>query len=87
MVIDHLCRNRACVNVDHLEVVTVKTNTGRGHLKGKVGRKRGSWRGCSRHGESDGYLFTDKLGYTRWTCRICRRAGMARYKARIAVAA
>ena len=29
-VIDHLCRNRRCVNVDHLEVVTRGENTLRG---------------------------------------------------------
>lgn len=32
MVIDHLCRNRACVNPDHLEQVTQKTNVRRGDL-------------------------------------------------------
>lgn len=30
LVIDHLCRNRACVNVAHLEVVTFKENVLRG---------------------------------------------------------
>ena len=30
MVIDHLCRNRRCVNPEHLEVVTMKVNTIRG---------------------------------------------------------
>lgn len=30
LVIDHLCRNRACINVEHMEVVTVVENVRRG---------------------------------------------------------
>jgi hypothetical protein len=35
-VIDHLCRNRACVNPDHLEPVTSAENVRRGLLPEKV---------------------------------------------------
>ena len=31
-ILDHLCRNRSCVNPDHLEEVTHKVNTQRGLL-------------------------------------------------------
>ena len=30
LVIDHLCRNRACVNPEHMEVVSNRENTLRG---------------------------------------------------------
>ena len=30
LILDHLCRNRACCHPDHLEPVTVKINTHRG---------------------------------------------------------
>ena len=31
-VLDHLCRNRSCINIDHLEIVTPAENTRRGVL-------------------------------------------------------
>ena len=30
LILDHLCRNRACCHPDHVEPVTVKVNTHRG---------------------------------------------------------
>lgn len=85
MVIDHLCRNRACANVEHMEVVTVSLNTARGdhsNKKGRSGRVAGSPPGCSLHGQSDGYAHLANDGYERWVCRTCRKAASARYKAR-----
>lgn len=38
LTIDHLCRNRPCVNPDHLEPVTLSLNVQRGAAKYRVGR-------------------------------------------------
>lgn len=66
--LDHLCRNRACVNPDHLEPVTHKENQSRGIHATKTHCK---W----------GHEFTEKNTYMRkrgknWTrvCRICNKA-------------
>lgn len=32
LVIDHLCRVRDCINVEHMEVVTIGENTRRGNM-------------------------------------------------------
>lgn len=36
LVIDHLCRNRACVNPSHMEAVTSAENSRRGHMGVKL---------------------------------------------------
>lgn len=67
--LDHTCRNRACVNPDHLEPVTHKINLLRGNgIAAKNARKTHCCHGHELVGEN---LFIDNLG--RRVCLICRR--------------
>ena len=79
LVVDHLCRVRSCANPDHLELVTSAVNSQRG----ETGRNPSGTYACGTHGNEDGYLARSSNGlWTRWVCRICRRARVARFKAR-----
>jgi hypothetical protein len=65
--LDHLCRNRACANPDHLEPVTQSENTRRGAIPNLLKKE------CPRgHPYSGDNLYTDeKTG--RRQCKECRR--------------
>ena len=67
--LDHLCRNRACVNPQHLEIVDGRTNTLRGISPTAVNAKQTH---CVKgHPLSGDNLMLDHRGHRR--CRECQR--------------
>ena len=65
--LDHLCRNRSCVNPWHLELVPHKVNVARGN----AGIEQSNRTHCSRGHQFDStntYFYNGKRG-----CIICRR--------------
>lgn len=75
--LDHLCRNRSCVNPDHCQPVTRAENLRRGAGNGRLRKDR-----CPR-----GHLYSDnpftqhlKNGKSYRLCRTCRDARSAKWR-------
>ena len=80
--LDHLCRNRACINPAHLEPVTLQENLRRGFPGRRAGGDRGAQRGnaCSYgHPYTEENTRQNKNGRA---CRPCDRRRSAEYAER-----
>ena len=78
MVIDHLCRNRRCVNPEHLEMVTQQENIFRGE-SGAVLRSRHETNCCARGHEIVGENAMPQSRNATPKCRECNREYMRLY--------
>ena len=67
--LDHLCRNRACINPDHLEPVTRKTNILRG--QGLAAQNAQKTHCVNGHLLSGDNLFPNPAKKGRRVCRLC----------------
>ncbi|MDO4240762.1 HNH endonuclease signature motif containing protein [Micrococcus sp.] len=80
LVIDHLCRQRACVNPDHLEPVSTRTNLLRG--EGFVAHQAQQQRCLRGHPLSGDNLYRSPSRPDSRECLTCRREATRRSHAR-----
>lgn len=73
LTVDHLCRNRACCNPDHLDLVTSEENKRRGNCPTAANRRKTH---CKRGHEftPENTIVRTDGGSVRRSCRICALA-------------
>ncbi len=76
--VDHLCRNRKCVNPEHMEAVTVRENVLRGIGRTAVNARKTRCKEGHEFTEANTYINKSTGGRV---CRKCRNAGKLRRKA------
>lgn len=74
--IDHLCKNRLCVNPEHLEEVTAKENNLRSESPSAINAKKTHC--INGHEFTVENTYVSKLG--RRNCRACARNNIKRFK-------
>lgn len=74
LVLDHLCRNRKCVNVKHLEIVTQRENCRRGNT-GKHLRIRRFCPQGHRYNKKNTHIYNG-----RRYCKICNKTYTKNYR-------
>ena len=78
LVIDHLCKNRLCVNPDHLDLTSQKENVRRG-LAGKVNNPQTQKTHCKR-----GHEFSGIRKDGARNCHKCNTIRQIKYKNKLA---